>query len=292
MTIATAVSDFLEWKKTHMDSPAAYQGALRPLILSCGNVETDAVNIHHITEIVKSLTEAGKKTFYFLTVLKVFARFCFYSKIPFVNPELIRPHRVEDPTEIPHLTEEDISMMCDSLDDDTFLGIRDQLIIRLLFDTGMRLSELLSFTVPYFLQAEKDGEETNCAKVMTRKSKRYRYVAWSLETHQLFQTYFAMRISKDWKTDAFFINRLGHKLTPRGVEYMFSRVSKDVMGEARHPHECRHGKMFSMMEDRHEKGIPSPQEAATVLGHKNLQSIMTYFRVTARESLKYAKRYL
>jgi integrase/recombinase XerC len=288
MTISNAVDEFLGWKTTHMDNPKAYRVALRPLIENCGDRETKDITIEEITAIVSRLTG---NTFMFLTVLKIFARYCHWGNIPFVNPNLIHAKRKYDPTDRPHLTEEDIDMMCEVLDDDTFLGIRNQLIIRMLFQTGCRLSELLSIKVSDFTNKKKD-EDPNCVMILTRKSKINRYIVWDMETHKLLLTYLGMRVSKDWKSDNLFIGIKGENLGPRGVQHMFNKVSKEAMGEVRNVHQTRHGKVHHLIADKDGKGVPSTVEIARILGHTGLESVLTYFRITAQESLRIAKKYI
>lgn len=257
--------------------------ALRPLIETYGENNTHELDIEKVTEVVRSMR--GKSTM-FLRVLKIFARYCFWAKIETINPNLINTKRVYDPTEQPFLEEEDVEAMCTVCDDDTFLGVRNQLIIKMLFDTGIRLSELLDIQL-----ADVDAQQ-NAIKIITKKSKINRYIMWSESTHKLLQTYLGMRVSRDWSAHALFINKHGSLLTKRGVEYMFNKVSEQTLGEKHHPHECRHGKAHHLLRDKYGKGTPTLLQMALILGHKNLQSVMTYTRLHARESLELVKRYI
>lgn len=277
MTVYNATDQFLKWKETHMDNAKTYRVALLPLLEAYGNTETSLITIEDISRLSSVLSN----NFMFLTVLKIFSRYCFWAKIEFVNPNLIVVGRKRDPVNQKFLVQKEIEEMCAVLEDDTFLGIRNQLLIRVLFDTGCRISEILGLRLD-----EIDAQE-NSVKIITKKSYINRHVVWTMETHRLLQTYLAMRISKDWKTTALFINKNGRKLTKRGVEYMFAKVSEEALGERHHPHECRHGKAHSIIEKGGEAFA-----VKTILGHKNLESALTYLRLHALESLAFARKYL
>lgn len=275
MTIKNAIEEFLLWKGTHMDNPKTYGQALRPLIDFCGSRDTKEIDIQTITSIVSRMQGS---TFMFLTVLKVFSRYCHWAKIEFVNPHLIIVKRSYDPVNRKELSENDIAEMLTLLQVDTFLGVRNSLILNLLKDTGMRLSELLSLKV-----SDMDGQNP-FVKILTEKSKINRYVAWTGETHRLLQTYLGMRVSKDWRTDKLFLGTTkGAIFTSRGVQHMFSKLSEEALNERHHVHELRHFKAKSVLK----KG-GDVFAVKTILGHKSLQSALTYLRLQAEESLKYA----
>ena len=266
-----------------MDNPNTYRVALLPLTSLYGHLETNELTTEKVTSLVSRMEGS---TFMFLTVLKIFARYCHWANVPCVNPNLIRVRRQHDPEHQRHLTEEEIETMCSALDDDTFLGVRNRLIIRMLFETGCRLSELLSLTL-----SEINAQE-NSVKIVTEKSKIQRYIMWSWETHRLLQTYLGMRVSKDWKTDRLFIGRYGDILKPRGVQHMFAKISEESLGERHHPHECRHGKVHHLIRNKYGRGVPNPVEIARIMGHKNLESVFTYFRLSAKDSYEILKKYI
>lgn len=277
MTIQEAVDAFLKWKDTHMDNSYAYRVALRPLTNTYGDMRAEKLTIQEVTALASSLGSPQM----FMRVLKIFARYCFWAKIETINPNLINTKRMRDPTDQPFIKEDDVETMCSILPDDTFLGVRNQLIVRLLFETGVRLSELLELKV-----SQMDAQNRS-VKIVTKKSRINRYIMWSEDTHHLLQTYLAMRVSKDWRTDNLFINKHGAILTKRGVEYMFNKISEEALGERHHPHECRHGKAHNAME----KGA-TVYDIRAILGHKNLESALTYLRLHASESLAIVKRYI
>ena len=277
MTLNKAVCEFLDWKQTHMDNTHTYRTALRPILSLYGPLETNEITIKEVTEIASNLGN----NFMFLTVLKIFSRYCHYARIEFVNPNLLIVGRRKDPVNQKYLDKDQIEDMCSVLEDDTFLGIRNQLLIRILFDTGCRISEILS------LKLDDIDAQDNKVKIVTKKSYINRYVMWTQDTHKLLQSYLGMRLSKDVKTDYLFVNKRGNRLTNRGVEYMFSKVSMEALGEHHHPHETRHGKAHSVIEKGGEAFA-----VKTVLGHTNLESALTYLRLHAKESLAIARKYL
>jgi site-specific recombinase XerD len=277
MTISYLVEDFLKWKKTHMRHPEAYRTALRPLVERYGGQETSSVSIGDITNLIASIQG---ETHYFLSVLKVLARFAHYSNIPFVNPMLIRVKRKYD-SPPSFLTQEEVEALCGGCEMDTFIGVRNRCVIEMLYQSGARLNELLALT----LKSLEDGQRPY-ARITTEKSGEFGFLMWSEETHRLLQTYLGMRISRDWKTDRLFINKNGAALTDRGVEHMMAKISEETLGKRAHPHQLRHSRARRVLELG--GGLVEVQKK---LRHKNIQSSLKYLRFFSQEMVKMLAKY-
>ena len=146
------------------------------------------------------------------------------------------------------------------------IELRNKLIIHLLLDTGVRVSELVNIKV-----RDIDVEE-RIIKVFGKGSKE-RFVFFTSKTKELLINYFIKRKEKAI-TDNLLINYKGEKLTERSVQKIIKLVGEKI-GLDIHPHLLRH----TFATDLLNKGadIRMIQE---LLGHENLDTTQIYTHVS------------
>ena len=146
------------------------------------------------------------------------------------------------------------------------IELRNKLIIHLLLDTGVRVSELVNIKVH-----DIDVEE-RIIKVFGKGSKE-RFVFFTSKTKELLTNYLIKRKEKAI-TDNLFINYKGEKLTERSVQKIIKLVGEKI-GLDIHPHLLRH----TFATDLLNKGadIRMIQE---LLGHENLDTTQIYTHVS------------
>ncbi len=146
------------------------------------------------------------------------------------------------------------------------IELRNKLIIHLLLDTGVRVSELVNIKVH-----DIDLEE-RIIKVFGKGSKE-RFVFFTSKTKELLTNYLIKRKEKAI-TDNLLINYKGEKLTERSVQKIIKSVGEKI-GLDIHPHLLRH----TFATDLLNKGadIRMIQE---LLGHENLDTTQIYTHVS------------
>ena len=146
------------------------------------------------------------------------------------------------------------------------IELRNKLIIHLLLDTGVRVSELVNIKVH-----DIDVEE-RIIKVFGKGSKE-RFVFFTSKTKELLTNYLIKRKEKAI-TDNLLINYKGEKLTERSVQKIIKLVGEKI-GLDIHPHLLRH----TFATDLLNKGadIRMIQE---LLGHENLDTTQIYTHVS------------
>lgn len=146
------------------------------------------------------------------------------------------------------------------------IELRNKLIINLLLDTGVRVSELVNIKV-----FDIDVEE-RIIKVFGKGSKE-RFVFFTSKTKEILVTYLSKRKEKAI-VDNLFINYKGEKLTERSVQKIIKLVGEKI-GLDIHPHLLRH----TFATDLLNKGadIRMIQE---LLGHENLDTTQIYTHVS------------
>ncbi len=156
------------------------------------------------------------------------------------------------------------------------LGLRDALIIEFIFDTGVRVSELVSIKIPDLNPKKKE------VKILGKGNKE-RIIYFGDYASELLNEYLVFRtsIGKSKTHNYLFVNKNGMPLTDRGVRLIFSNIMKKLYIKTKvSPHTLRHSFATSMLNEGAD--IRVVQE---LLGHESLETTEIYTHITD-DSLK------
>lgn len=149
---------------------------------------------------------------------------------------------------------------------DLRIGARNKLIVYLLLDSGVRVSELINIKIN-----DIDIEE-RVIKVFGKGSKD-RYVFFTNKTREMLNNWLVYR-NELAHNDYLLVNYKGEKLTARSIQYIIKKMG-DMIGVDIHPHILRH----TFATDLLNRGadIRMIQE---LLGHENLDTTQIYTHVS------------
>ena len=137
--------------------------------------------------------------------------------------------------------------MCECLDRYVFADLTRLLTIHLLWDTGMRVSELCDIKLEDIEGPNNDG--LRYCKVRTRKSMRYNLVAWGKETNDLLCSYLGVRLCLCPQSEYLLIGPerpSNKKVSPRTIQTWIRQIcERSMLTEEFTPHSFRHGKAQS-----------------------------------------------
>ena len=169
-------------------------------------------------------------------------------------------------------------------EENEFLKARNLLLLEILFDTGLRVSEAVNIEINNINKKEQS------IKVLGKGNKE-RIVYYGDYAKNYLEDYLNLRrniniVDKDY----LFLNKNYTRLARRGVEYLISDISKKAMLRQKiSPHTLRHSFATEMLNNGCD--IRSVQE---LLGHKSLSTTGIYTHVTnevvRQEYLKAFKR--
>jgi integrase/recombinase XerC len=144
-----------------------------------------------------------------------------------------------------------------------FFGLRDQLMVELFYQTGIRLSELVGL--------REDDVFDQSIKVLGKRNKE-RIIPVSTELNLLVQKYLEMKSQEGFLTSYLVVTDKGNKLYPkfvyRKINYYLSLVTKL---SKKSPHILRHTFATHMLNNG--AGLESLKE---ILGHTNLSATQVY----------------
>lgn len=151
-------------------------------------------------------------------------------------------------------------------DQKTFLGLRNALILELLYSTGVRVSELVNIKL-------SDIDLINKRIIVLGKGNKERYVLFGKACSDLLTKYLQ---ELNIQSDYLLVNKNGKPLTDRGVRYIIDDiVKKSALKLKISPHTLRHTFATHLLNEGAE--LKSVQE---LLGHESIATTGIYTHVS------------
>lgn len=229
---------------------------------------------------------SGKSVQYAMTILHNYFRYLKLIEIKCLNPDLIKSPKARA-NERQAVSPEDYRKILNIIDQfipkNELRYLQTHLIIRILAETGVRVSELTSITIDK-INLEKSG-----AHIETKKNTDKRWIYWSSQTNELLKKYLPIRLHLKRDTNALFVNNLinGKGITKRTVERTVKTCCERAGIQNIVPHSFRHGKAHIILE----KG-GTVADVQKILGHRSPLSSMKYLQYSDVEHQRRAKIFL
>jgi len=220
-----------------------------------------------------------------MVILKNYFKFWRLQGKKCLSPELIRVPKTVANSYQPISFEEYVSILT-FLHPDDFWEFQKMIFVRILYETGIRVSELCDINI-----SDINPEKMNTA-IRTKKTAKMRTIFWSVETHIMLREFLIQR-KKINSTPALFIGRKGRgKPTRRITTRSIQRIIKDLCEKAKiekriTPHSFRHGKAHRILDLG-----GNPKDVQAILGHCDPSSSFTYMQWNDKEFEKRAKLFL
>ncbi len=239
------IKEYLAWKGTYATrASVSYKIWLDRFVKVNGERLLEAYDIESIVKFRHWLEErfSSSTVQFAIIVVKNFFQFYKQQDRHCISPSFIKlPHVIRKSHRA--IKESEYQKVISGIAKNDFLGLRDSLIIRLLWDTGIRVSELCDLNVSQI------DEVKATAVIQSKKSYIYRVIVWSKETHELLLKYltFRLELKNHNNADSLFIGfQKGRgwslRLTKRSVERITKKyVTQAGIKERISPHSFRHG---------------------------------------------------
>ena len=208
-----------------------------------GVTQLEKVKHIHLKGYVKYLTDLGRKETYVNGLIKsfrAFFKYCTEEEYIEVNPALKLSFQKEPEILITTFTDKEVEAMVNYYKGRRFLDIRNKLIMVILFDTGIRCSELCELKVTYVI--------ANVINIQEGKGKKQRFVPltpainkWMMKYQLARQSYTLDKIG--YAEEYLFLSQKGKPLTKATIERIVGAckepcgVREDIRCS---PHTCRH----------------------------------------------------
>lgn len=205
-----------------------------------------------------------------ISTLRSFYKYLLSENIIKKNPMVLISNPKLDKKLPNFLYYDELEILLNIPDRSTVLGLRDALILELLYSTGIRVSELINIKL-------KDINRSNRKILILGKGSKERYVLYGEVLDNLLDIYLKESRSKLNKNSEYLIlNKNGNKITDRGVRLIIEKIlKKGSLDFHVSPHTLRHTFATHMLENGAD--LKSVQE---LLGHENLSTTQVYTHVT------------
>lgn len=215
-----------------------------------------------------------------LSTLRAFYKYLLKKDVITVDPMLVVKGPKRKKPLPAFVKESDMDRLLDGGSfDDSFSGIRDKLVMSVFYETGMRLSELISLN-------DSDVDLHKSVFKVTGKRNKQRYIPFGEQLKAEIETYLGVR-SRDVKNhcEAFFVRENGQMLYPMMVYRLVKQnLSKVVTLKKRSPHVLRHSFATAMLNNEAEL-----EAVKEILGHESITTTEIYTHTTFEELKKIYK---
>ena len=173
---------------------------------------------------------------------------------------------------LPNFNTYDVTMKTlDNVNIATNLGIRDKLIIELLYSTGIRVSELVN------IKNSDINYDQRVIKILGKGNKE-RYVVYGSVCANLLHKYLSMTIKCSSNCEYLIVNNKGSKITTRSINNIIYKYIPD--GRHMSAHTFRHSYATDMLNSG--ANLRVVQES---LGHTNIETTSIYTH-TSKEKIR------
>lgn len=200
---------------------------------------TEEIDHEKLTEFIADLRKRGlsdRTVSYHLCVCKNIIKYCEYlgkkCGVKSVDvPQVKARSRRRRPLKIDHI---DLLLKHNTTSRSSFVRLRNELFVRLLFDTGVRTSEFCEIEIP-----DLDLEQKSIP-VQTKKGGVDRVVYWGEETHRVLLRYL-QEYRQFYGGALLFTNNRGERINPRTIQRVIKEMADKAGLEGICPASCRTG---------------------------------------------------
>lgn len=272
--------EFLEYEKKYSDNTVkSYEKDLFDFLDYTKTLKKDYKNFDYraVTEYLIDLADKGLKSTSINRHLSSIRSFYEYSLVkgkvqnsPF---KLVSGPKKEK--KLPNYLKYDEFLDLVNTCDETDLGVRNRMILELLFATGIRVSEAVSIKI---VDIDFKAREIR----ITGKGNKMRIVIFNKVCQEVMSKYVLearQNLLKGKKCDYLLVNHLGNPLTRRGIADILEKIiKKSALGHKISPHTLRH--TFATLLLNEGMDIREVQE---LLGHARLSTTSIYTHVSNEE---------
>ena len=234
----------------------------------------------HIKQFVVMLQDKKNKPSYVNDLLKAVKCLCAYAYDEGYVPELItkKVKNVKEPKLLIHtFSDDEIVRMVQYYDGNDYLSIRNRLMLMMLFDTGLRISEIIDMKPAqiregYFNVYGKGRKE----RVVPQNAI---VCKWMMKYDRAREAYFEYKDAEDY----YFLSKNGKRLTAEAVNKFMKKAGKAVGVNPLvrvSPHTCRH--TFAHQELKNGLDLYS---LSRLLGHESVSITQRYLEAVRDDQI-------
>ena len=227
-------------------------------------------NIRGYISYLYSIGKSNKTITRNISSLRSFFKYLVKNNMIDNNPMVLISNPKQDVL-LPHyLTYDEVEKLLKATSKDNPYDIRDNLIIELLYSTGIRVSELVNIKIG-------DIDFKNRSITIFGKGKKTRIVFFGELCLNKLSKYLDIRNNiKKMDTDYLLLNKRGYKLSDSSVRKIFERIIKENHLDIKFsPHTLRHTYATHMLD-----GGADIRSVGELLGHSSISTTGIYTHIS------------
>ncbi|MCH4449717.1 tyrosine recombinase XerC [Staphylococcus haemolyticus] len=211
-----------------------------------------------------------------ISTLRTFYEFWITQDETIINPFVQLVHPKKENYLPQFFYEEEMEALFETVAKDTKKGLRDRVILELLYATGIRVSELVNIQL-------KDIDMSLPGVKVLGKGNKERFVPFGEFCRQSIEQYLReFKPIQHTKHSFLLVNMNGAPITERGVRYVLNDVVKRTAGVTEiHPHKLRHTFATHLLNQGADL-----RTVQSLLGHVNLSTTGRYTHVSNQQLRK------
>ena len=286
MRIQKAVDNYLEYQevigntvstirhnKVHLQIFINWSGNIEMKSFTYDTYKNYILFLRHKKNSKNNKPLASRTIFTYAECLKAFIHYCEENRIITndVFSKIKLPKYQKKVIRI--LNENEIKAILGYFDINSFYGARNDLIISLMLDCGLRLSEVtnLKFT---------DFQKERNVILVNGKCQKQRFVPFSKNTQIYFDRYLSFFENKFVPTQQFFVDIVGFPITNDAIKSFFQRMRNTLKIRDLHPHLLRHTFATTFLLNGGD-----PIHLQIILGHSTLTMTKNYVHIAGQISI-------
>ena len=207
-----------------------------------------------------------------LSALRTFYKYLSEEGIVKLNPFKNISNPKKDKKLPNFLNYEEIDKIFDSIDITTVQGLRNRCIVEILYDTGIRVSEIVNLTI-------SDIDFNKKTINIFGKGKKERIVYFGDYLEEILNKYITTSRNEligNKNNNYLILNTRGDKITTRGIELIIDKIVNDASIKHKiSPHVLRHTFATHML-----NGGSDIKSIQQLLGHESLSTTGIYTHIT------------
>ncbi|TCP30209.1 integrase/recombinase XerD [Scopulibacillus darangshiensis] len=206
-----------------------------------------------------------------IRTMRTFIRYCYLENyIDFPIHERFKPLKTKQDT-LESFTPQEVKKLLSLVDESTYTGFRDKVIIYILLDTLVRCRELIN------MKRENVDLQTGAIKLEASdtKTKKSRIVPLSARTIRVLKEY--MDETEDFGSEWLLVTYEGEQMANNTIRYRLTELGEKagLTNKRVSPHTFRHtGSLFYIMNGG------DPFSLQKILGHSDMSMVRKYIQMT------------
>ena len=262
---------YLDSKGYSSNTISSYKKDLNQFIkFSKGKIDVDYSFIRSYLQFLHNKKYTNKSIARHISSLKSFYKYLTKNEIVKDNPCLLLSNPKIEKKLPNYINYNDLEILFNIPDKDDILGLRNLLILELLYSTGIRVSELVNIKLD-------DIDFDNKRIYILGKGNKERYVLFGKICNDILMEYLEKSRNKlNKNSDYLLLNKFGNKITDRAIRMIIDDiVKKSSLKLNISPHTLRHTFATHLLNEGADLKI-----VQELLGHENISTTGIYTHVS------------